>query len=848
MSAPRLIDRVPDGAALVDSGAVLDRFLSWVGDTGLEPYDHQQEALLEVAAGRHVVLATPTGSGKSLVALGLHFKAMCEGKRSFYTAPIKALVNEKFFQLCETFGAENVGMLTGDASINWAAPIICCTQEVLANMALRQGLRCDAPYVVMDEFHYYADRDRGHAWQMPLLVLQNSTFLLMSATLGNTASIEERLGDLTQREVAHVWSTKRPVPLDFDYRDSSLQETVEDLLEDGRAPVYVVSFTQREAAETAGGLASARVATKEQRRAIREAIDGVRFDSPYGREMRRILSHGIGLHHAGLLPKYRLAVEKLSQDGLLRVISGTDTLGVGINIPIRTVLFTRLSKYDGEKVRVLSVRDFQQIAGRAGRKGFDDRGSVVCQAPEHVIENRRNAAKKNQKNARGKRRGPKPPPRGFVAWDARTFDRLTSGMPETLDSRFRVTHGMMLQLLQREPGVAGPRGGYGDLAELIARSHERPARKRRLLREAATLFRALRGAGVVRVSQGEVEVDEELQRDFSLHQTLSLYLVEALSALDPEEEGHAMRVLSCVEAVLEDPVVILRQQVRKLKDALVAELKAKRVPYEDRIARLDEVIAPRPEAEFLQASFLIFTEHHPWVSGENVRPKSIAREMAEGFESFDGYVKRYGLQRNEGTLLRYLGQVGTTLDQTVPDAGKTEELLEIAAYLRDLVRRTDTSLLQEWESRIGERGAPAYPSPDRPAPRPRRRLLAEDPRAVRARVRAELHALVRAFSRGDWEEAVRCVAPDPKAPWTAERFEAAFAPYLAAHDHVRFDPPARQAHLTSFSDVEPRVWHVQQALLDPDEVDTWCVEAEVDLRTGEPEPGEPILRLLGIHD
>jgi hypothetical protein len=841
MSAPRLIDRVPAGAALVDPGAILDRFLAWVADTGLTPYDHQDEALLEISSGRHVVLATPTGSGKSLVALGLHFKAMCEGKRSFYTAPIKALVNEKFFDLCEVFGAENVGMLTGDAAINWAAPIVCCTQEVLANMALRQGKDCDAPYVVMDEFHYYADRDRGHAWQVPLLVFEKTTFLLMSATLGNTALIEEQLGDLTQREVAHVWSTERPVPLDFDYRDSALQETVEDLLEEGRAPVYVVSFTQREAAETAGGLTSARVASKELRRQITEAISDVRFDSPYGREMRRILSHGIGLHHAGLLPKYRRAVEKLSQEGLLRVISGTDTLGVGVNVPIRTVLFTRLSKYDGEKVRVLSVRDFQQIAGRAGRKGFDDRGSIVCQAPEHVIENQRNARKGKAK----KKKGPKPPPRGFVGWDKRTFERLTDGMPEILESRFRVTHGMMVQVLQREAKVTGPRGGYGDLAQLIERSHERPRRKHRLLRESATLFRALRTGGVVRIVDRKVEVDEELQRDFSLHQTLSLYLLEALSALDPEEEGHALRVLSCVEAVLEDPVVILRQQVRKLKDALVAELKAKRVPYEDRITKLDEVTAPRPEEEFLQATFRIFAEHHPWVSRESVRPKSIAREMAEGFESFDNYVRRYGIQRNEGTLLRYLGQVGTTIDQTVPDNQKSEEVLEIAAYLRDVVRRTDTSLLQEWETRVA--GGPVIRE-EAPRPKPRRRRLAEDPRALRARARTELHALVRALSQKDWEEAERSVRADLDSPWRAADFENALRPYFAAYPRLRFDPAARQAHLTAFSDVEAGVWHVQQTLLDPDEIDTWCIEVEIDLRVGEPAPEEPLLRVLAIHD
>ena len=403
---PELLRRVPQGAPLADPGAVLDRFLDWVAATGLAPYPAQEQALLELVSGKHVVLDTPTGSGKSLVALGLHFKAMCEGRRSFYTAPIKALVSEKFFALCDLFGAENVGMLTGDASINWAAPIVCCTAEVLSNMALRQGERTDAPYVVMDEFHYYGDRERGVAWQIPLLTLPHTTFLLMSATLGNTAHIEERMRAETGREVAHVWSDQRPVPLDYAYRETAIQETVEELLEEGRAPVYVVNFTQRECAELAQALTSARVATREQRERIAEALGEFRFDTPYGRDVRRFLGAGVGLHHAGLLPKYRLLVEQLSQQGHLRVICGTDTLGVGVNIPIRTVLLTRLSKFDGEKVRLLQAREFKQITGRAGRRGFDVQGSVVAQAPEHTIVNRRRAERAAPARARGAAQAP----------------------------------------------------------------------------------------------------------------------------------------------------------------------------------------------------------------------------------------------------------------------------------------------------------------------------------------------------------------------------------------------------------------------------------------------------------
>src|SRR6202035_1866419 len=233
----------------------------------------------------------------------------------------------------------------------------------------------------MDEFHYYSDPERGVAWQVPLITLTRTRFLLMSATLGDVTAIADHLARETGVEVARVASAERPVPLDYEYRETPLHETVETLLAAAKAPIYIVNFTQRECAELAQSLTSMKIATREERDRIRDAVGDFRLDTPYGKEFRRFLSFGIGVHHAGLLPKYRLLVEQLSQQGLLKVIAGTDTLGVGVNIPIRTVLFTRLAKFDGKKIAMLSVRDFQQIAGRAGRKGFDGQGSVGAQGP-----------------------------------------------------------------------------------------------------------------------------------------------------------------------------------------------------------------------------------------------------------------------------------------------------------------------------------------------------------------------------------------------------------------------------------------------------------------------------------
>jgi hypothetical protein len=851
----RLGDRIPIGG-LLGSDAILDRFLAWAADVGLEPYPAQEEALLELVTGHHVILSTPTGSGKSLVALGLHWKAMCEGRRSFYTAPIKALVSEKFFDLCEHFGAENVGMLTGDASINWAAPIICCTAEVLANMALSQGEAADAPYVVMDEFHYYGDRDRGSAWQIPLITLPHTRFLLMSATLGDTRDIEERLEARSGRPVARVHSDDRPVPLDFHYALTPIHESIEKLLGGGRAPVYIVHFTQREAALQAQALTSANISDKEARRAVAAAIADFRFDSAYGRDMKRFLLHGIGLHHAGLLPKYRLLVERLAQQGLLRVICGTDTLGVGVNVPIRTVLFTKLCKFDGEKVTLLSVRDFKQISGRAGRKGFDEEGSVVVQAPEHVILNKRLDAKARGAGASARKKivKKKPPTKGYVPWDAETLERLVASPPEKLVPRFEISHGLIVSCLQSEAAGRAPGAGYRRLALLIDHCHEEPRRKSRLLRDAARLFRSLRRAGVVDVVRDErsgrptVRVAEDLQRDFSLHHTLSLYLVDAVASLDADEEGHALDVLSLVEAVLENPMPILRAQVHKAKGALVAKLKAERVPYEERMERLDEVTWPKPNEEFIYATFKLFVDRHPWVGAENIRPKSVAREMVEGYARFDSYVKSYELQRIEGLLLRYLGQVYTTLDQTVPEAQKTDDLQDILAYLRATIARVDSSLLQEWESLIHPERRRQAPSVEEPPARPLD--LALTPRAFRARVRSEMHSLVRALADRDYEEAARWVAAEPadpgaSEPWTPALLEQALAPFYNDHERVRFDPDARGAHYCRLEQTAPRVFEVNQVLCDPDGENDWFVEGIIDLR-GERAPEGPLVRLRRI--
>jgi superfamily II RNA helicase len=856
-----LSDRVPPRGTS-DPEEILGLFLDWVAGTGLTLYPAQEEALLEIMAGRNVILGTPTGSGKSLVALGLHFKAVCEGRVSFYTSPIKALASEKFFSLCGDFGAGSVGMLTGDASINGAAPVLCCTAEVLSNMALRLGEDLDAPYVVMDEFHYYADRERGVAWQVPLLVLPRTQFLLMSATLGDTSAIAERLKRDTGRDVAFVTSDHRPVPLDWEYRETPLHETIEELLAARKSPVYVVNFTQRECAELAQSLTSVKIGSKEEREEIRRIVGGTRLSTPYGKEFRRFLSFGIGVHHAGLLPRYRLLVEQLAQKGLLHVICGTDTLGVGVNIPIRTVLFTKLAKYDGTKVGLLSVRDFKQIAGRAGRKGFDDRGSVVAQAPEYVIE-KKQAERKAEAAGKKQSRTFKGPAKGEVSWTEETFQKLISKPPETLKSRFRLTHGMVLDLLQRDAaldrdGRGAPRN-FSALRQLVARCHEDDGTKARLLSHAAALVRSLWRAGIIGLAppleEGgpyRVGVADDLQWDFSLHHALSLFAVAALERLDPASPDYALDAVTVVESILEDPDIVLRKQTDRAKGKVVAELKAEGVPYEERMAKLEEVTYPRPLSDFLHGVYEGFRSEHPWAGGSDVHPKSIGREMFETFAGFSDYVKEYGLERSEGVVLRYLSQLYKALDQTVPEVAKTDALWDVLGFFRSLVGETDASLLEEWErlshpERLLEAPAEGQPRPDAA-------WLVEllgKPRAFAARVRAEMHLLVRALSRGDWEEAAGRAWQAPEGtdsePWDAPRLEAALGPFLGEHGALEAGPESRRHEWTNIRSVGPRRWEATQTLLGADGETSWAIFASIDLRDGTA-PDGPILRLSRIGD
>ena len=814
-----MLDRLPPRDWL-DNGLILDTLMDGLDERGIELYPAQEEAILALYENHNVILNTPTGSGKSLVATALHLKSLAWGCRSVYTCPIKALVNEKFLALCGEFGARHVGIVTGDSSVNPDAPVLCCTAEILANMALRYGDRTGFDDVIMDEFHYYADRDRGAAWQIPLLTMTDSRFLLMSATLGDTTAFQERLTRLNGLTTDVVRSAQRPVPLDYQYSEVPLHEAVQDLVHRGQAPIYLVHFTQSDSAESAQSFLSMDFCTKEDKQRIAEELKDVRFDSPYGKDMSRYLRHGVGLHHAGLLPKYRILVERLAQKGLLKIICGTDTLGVGVNVPIRTVVFTRLCKFDGEKTIILSVRDFQQIAGRAGRKGFDNRGTVVAQAPEHVVENLRmeqKAAGDPKKLKKIVRK--KPPTKGFLPWNKDTFDRLVSDDPEPLISRFAINHAVLLGVLSR------PRGGVDALRKLIRDCHETDVSKKQLRRHAFVLLRTLLDRGIIGIvppadrqpGMTPLRVNVELQDDFSLNQALSLYLVDTGEILDNAAEDYHLRLLSLTEAIQENPDVILRRQLARLKTATLSTLKEQGMDYEDRMAELEKLEYPKPDADFIYESFNAFQARHPWVAGEAIRPKSIAREMFETFQSFDEYIRDYELQRSEGILLRYLSSVYRALSQTIPDPRKTDDVRAVEDYFGTMVRDVDSSLLDEWRSldvtttaSAAERDAALSAVAQAQAAAAREKARHQ----LTIMVRNAVFRFVKAFATGDFAAALRVI--DGTGPLASEDIlKDQLAALTAERGHLLIHPGARSpVHTVILTSDDNEPWRIEQTLLD----------------------------------
>ncbi|MDU0864876.1 DUF3516 domain-containing protein [Actinomyces urogenitalis] len=860
-------------------------FSQWAEETGRPLYPHQDEALSQILDGRHVIAATPTGSGKSMIALAAHTASLARGGRSYYTAPLKALVSEKFFELIRLFGADNVGMVTGDSSINAGAPIICCTAEILANQSLREGEAMDVDCVIMDEFHYYADPQRGWAWQVPLLELPQAQMVLLSATLGDVSFFVTDMKERTGREVAVIEGAERPVPLEMEYVVEPIGELLQRLVQQHKAPVYVVHFSQKEAIERATSLLSVDLVPKSRKEEVAAALGSFRFGPGFGATLSHLLRAGIGVHHAGMLPRYRRLVERLAREGLLSVICGTDTLGVGINVPIRSVVLTSLVKFDGAKERHLTAREFHQIAGRAGRAGFDTRGYVIVQAPEHVIENAKALAKAGDDERKRRKIVRKAAPEGRVNWTDKTFERLRDAQPETMTSQFQVTTTMVLNLMERDGDPVAA------MAQLLSRVHESEAMRRKHVRRAIDIYLSLRTAGVLtHVSSAQAKADGrprlrlavDLPDDFALNQPLAPFALAAMDLLGVDSPEHTVDVVSVVEATLDDPRPLLYAQQRQARGEAIAAMKAEGLDYDERMAALEEVTWPQPLAELLAPALEMYKQSNPWIAEYELHPKSVVRDMVESAMTFSDLVSRYELGRSEGVILRYLTDAYRALRQVVPEEHRTEEVAALIDWLGNLVRAVDSSLLDEWEALGAAQAGRAELAAgildgDRPgeddsigverafgADENGKVAFSRNLHAFRVAVRKEMFRRVELMARDDVEALGRL---DASSGWGEDRWDDALARYWDEYDWIGTDTAARSIALApldeaprpadlaaagvserlieAFAKTGRTVWLATQVLQDPDEDHDWRLTALVDLTECD-QADKAVIHLLNV--
>jgi superfamily II RNA helicase len=665
----------------------------------------------------------------------------------------------------------------------------------------------------------------------------------MSATLGDMRFFADDLTKRTGRETAVIANVERPVPLHFSYTQVPLTETLQDLLTTDRAPVYIVHFTQASALERAQALSSLTVASRAERDQIAEVIADFRFSPGFGRTLSRLVRHGIGVHHAGMLPKYRRLVEKLAQSGLLKVICGTDTLGVGINVPIRTVLMTALSKYDGHRTRILSAREFHQIAGRAGRAGFDVAGDVVVLAPEHVIENERAVAKAGDDAAKKRKVVRRKPPEGFVSWSETTFSKLVAAQPEPLTSHFRVSHAMVLGVVSR-PGNA-----FESMRRLIEGSHEPRNRQLRHALRAIAIGKALISAGIVeRLDEPDetgrrYRLTMDLQLDFALDQPLSPLALAALDILDQQADTYALDAISLIEATLEGPRPVLSAQRFKARGEAVAAMKADGIEYEERMELLEDIDYPKPLADLVEVAYDSYRKGHPWIAEYQPEPKSVVRDMYERAMTFSEYVAFYGLARSEGVVLRYFADAYRALRRTIPTSARTDELTDITSWLGELVRGVDSSLLDEWE-------ALAHPDADElilpgssgeVRPPLAARGISANERGFTVMVRNALFRRVELLAREDYAALGELHA---EQGWRADSWDSAMRGYWDEYDSLGIGPDARSTAFVLIQRMAQK-WHVRQIFDDPAGDRDWGLSVEVDLAESD-EAGEPVLTILDL--
>jgi len=694
-----------------------DKFL-W--SRGLEPYPVQEQAIGKIFAGESVLVTVPTGTGKTLMAKAALHAAVGRGQRAIYTTPLRALTEEKYRELCDDFGESNVGFATGDYKVNRDAPVQVEVAEILWNRIVADKNVCPAEIVVMDEGHYFNDPERGYVWEQSIIGLDPRTQLVvLSATVGHPERFCHWV-ELTRRVgMELVDSRERKVPLVHEFREEMMIDTVRDLAFSGDVPAIVFVFGREQCFEVARLLKSCRRFTSDEEKAKVEAMcDEALLPSGASKELRPLLAHGIGIHHAGILPRYKQLVEQLALERLIKFVVSTETIAAGINLPARTVVFPSLRKFIKKEPRLITAAEYHQMAGRAGRPQFDDRGLAITLAPEDIVSDikkeLKDAAKrpaydegKVKKSVYNKAKS-EAQRKGDIVWTPEVHAELVKGEPAELRSKTKITAEQVLAIglpdLAKDPLLVTdaekrmaeaeaslPPSMRLDIATVIENLLLTDRERRDLQKTLAQLVDNLKAIGVI--DEHGKQIGGEMIRKLQGMDGLFIFFVLFNHQLDYIE-------LRQLVEYLVDHDIIQRQLDRKLEDAKREWMRTKlremretnpQVSWDDVEAEYDKA-HPREltKIELIHQEFSSKVPHPELHGGKRV--KNTWATLEDANTGFLEFVEQHHLQHEEGNLFSYLIRV-MNFAQKLYEASQLSEFEDMADRVRKLLARIDLRLL-----------------------------------------------------------------------------------------------------------------------------------------------------------
>lgn len=689
---------------------------------GLEPYPVQEQAISKILAGQSVLVTVPTGTGKTLMAKAALHAAMERNQRAIYTTPLRALTEEKYRELCGDFGEGYVGFATGDYKVNREAPIQVEVAEILWNRIVAEKHVSPADIVIMDEGHYFNDPERGYVWEQSIIGLDPRTQLvILSATVGRPEQFTHWV-ELTRRmPMALVESRERKVPLVHEFREDMMIDTVRELAHTGDVPAIIFVFGREQCFEVARLLKSCRRFTTDEEKVRVEAMcDAALLETGVAKELRALLTHGIGIHHAGILPRYKQLVEQLALERLIKFVVSTETIAAGINLPARTVVFPALRKFIKKEARLVTAAEYHQMAGRAGRPQFDDRGLAITLAPEEVVSDikkkLKDASKRPAYDEAKVKRGvyaqaqADAKKRGDIVWTPEIHADLVKGEPAELRSKTKITAEQVLAIGLPDltattlPGDAAaqrmadaeaslPPSMRLDIVTVIENLLLTERERKELHKVLAQLVANMKAIGVI--DEHGHQVKGEMIRELQGMDGLLIYYILF---------NHQLEYIELRELVeyLIDHDIIQRQLDRKGEDAKREWMRTKiremretnpQVSWEDVEAAWEKEFPRVPtKIELIHQEFSAQVPHPELHGGK--KPKTTWAQLEDSGLTFLEFVDKHGLDHEEGNLFSYLVRV-MNFARKLHTAAHLTEFEDMAERVQRLLARVDVRLVDD---------------------------------------------------------------------------------------------------------------------------------------------------------